>query len=109
MIDPIYIQIDPNPNCETMDGLVFQPRSEPRAVTQVRIQRDGQERWCEVTGLNEGSQPCPAIASVIDDSGDGACYLVTGGEWGLRLQNGPDRWGEPYLMLPGDGADLRFA
>ena len=55
----------------------------------------------------------------MEDSGEGACYLVIGGEWGLRLKppessepwdlDHPAQWGITYLMLGGDGADLRFA
>ena len=35
----IYIEIEDNPNCEAMDGQVFQPRSTPRPVAQVRAER----------------------------------------------------------------------
>jgi hypothetical protein len=56
------------------------------------------------------------MACLIEDSGDGACHLVFGGAWGLRLKTGgpdwnlddPDQWGETYLLLGGDGSDLRF-
>ena len=113
----VFIQIDENPNCTPMDGLVFQPRTAPRAVAQVRTMRRGTEMWCEITGLTESGARCPAMACLIDDSGDGACYLVFGAAWGLRLNiggrgwdlNDPDQWGEAYLLLPGDGSDLRFA
>ncbi len=115
----VFIQIEENPNCEAMDGQVFQPRSTPRAVVQVRVERGGIERWFAVTGLDRAARPCAAMASQIDDSGDGACYLVTGGEWGLRFRDPESKggwniedsaqWGAPYLMLPGDGSDLRFS
>jgi hypothetical protein len=91
-----------------MAGQVFQPRTTPREVTHVRIDRGGEERWFEVAGLDEGSRPCPALAYPIDDSGDGACYLVTGGSWGLQFRDGEEKFGEPYLLLPRDGRDLRF-
>jgi hypothetical protein len=113
----VFIQIDENPNCARMDGLVFQPRTAPRAVSQVRTVRGGTEMWCEITGIGESGAECPAMACLIDDSGDGACYLIFGAAWGLRLNigergwdlNDPDQWGETYLLLPGDGSDLRFA
>jgi hypothetical protein len=104
----IYIEIEDNPNCEAMDGQVFQPRSTPRPVVQVRAERHGEERWFNVTGLDRDWTPCPALGSLIDDSGDGACYLITGGQWGLQLQDNRETWGAPYLMLPGDGSDVRF-
>ena len=51
----------------------------------------------------------PAIASLIDDSGDGACYLITGGTWGLKLSSEDVAFGEPYLLLSRDGKDIEFA
>jgi hypothetical protein len=94
-----------------MDGQVFQPRSEGRAVWQVRVIRAGEERWCDVTGLNEGGRKCDASAYLVDDSGDGACYLVVGGSWGLRFRDlaGGEEWGEPYLLMAADGGDVRFS
>ena len=94
-----------------MDGQIFQPRSEGRAVRQIRVARAGQERWCDVTGLDEGGRNCEASAFLVDDSGDGACYLVVGGSWGLRLRDveSGENWGEPYLLLSADGGDLRFS
>lgn len=92
-----------------MDGQVFQPRTTPRAVVKVRAERHGVERWFDVSGVDRDWQLCQALASLIDDSGDGACYLITGGEWGLRLSDDREQWGAPYLMLPGDGSDVRFS
>ena len=109
-MNSIFIQIEENPNCAAMDGQVFQTRSEARAVLEVRVARGGEERWCAITGLDEGGGRCAAHAYVVDDSGDGACYLVVGGLWGLRLRdaNG-EEWGEPYLLMGADGGDLRFS
>ena len=102
----VYIQIDENPNCSAMDGQVFQPRTEPRAITHVRRG----EEWCEITGVNEDSRPAPALACLIDDSGEGAAWLIYGGAWGLRLKEPSGReWGEPLLLFGPDAADLRFA
>ena len=106
----IFIQIDANPNCAAMDGQIFQPRSEARAVREIRVSRGGEEHWCAVTGLDEGGAKCDANAYLVDDSGDGACYLVVGGAWGLRFRDlaGGEEWGEPYLLMSADGGDLRF-
>jgi hypothetical protein len=117
MEPPVLIQIDSNPNCPAMDGLVFQPETPPRVISQVRTIRHGTEMWCKITGVGESGIPCSAMACLIQDSGDGACHLVFGGAWGLRLKAGdrdwdlddPDQWGEAYLLLPGDGNDLQFA
>jgi hypothetical protein len=55
----------------------------------------------------------------VEDSGDGACYLLIGGEWGLRLKPAgatgdwdladAAQWGVQYFLLSGDGATLRFS
>ncbi len=108
MEPPIFIQIDENPNCAAMDGLVFQPKAAARAVKRVRVSRDGVTGWYDIVGLEADSEPCPATASPIDDSGDGSCYLVSGGAWGLKLSSKTESFGEPYIVLGGDGADLEF-
>jgi len=106
---PIYIQIEENPNCASMAGQVFQPKTPPRQVKRVRMFRNGRPIWCDVVALDEGGRIGPAIASLIDDSGDGNCYLITGGTWGLKLSSEADAFGEPYLLLSGDGKDIEFA
>ncbi len=108
-VSAVFIQIEENPNCAAWDGQVFQPRTAPRPVSHVRSERDGNAVWCTITGLDEDERLCPAMACLVDDSGDGACYLVFGGAWGLRLRDDSNAaWGEPYMLLPGNGADLRF-
>ncbi len=61
--------------------------------------------------IDEGGREFAARAYVVDDSGDGSCYLVVGGAWGLRLSDtaGGEQWGEPYLLMAADGGDLRFS
>ncbi|HLK70001.1 MAG TPA: hypothetical protein VKU19_41515 [Bryobacteraceae bacterium] len=114
---PILLQIPENPNCESLDGQVFQCRSASRAVTHVQWERDGAMEWCPIAAVNAGATFAPASACVVEDSGEGACYLVVGGDWGLRLRPSDgsawdlsdlSQWGVTYLMLGGDGADLRF-
>ena len=114
---PVLIQIDENPNCALMDGLIFQPQTSSRPVAQVRPIRRGTEIWCDITGIDESGTLCAALACIIEDSGDGACHLVFGGAWGLRLKTSDrdwdlddsEQWGEPYLLLPGDGGGDRGA
>jgi hypothetical protein len=113
---PILLQIPENPNCDAMDAQVFQCRSAARTVTHVLCDRNGRMAWCAVTGIDEGGAQCPAAACIVEDSGDGACWLVTGGEWGLRLREGEGKWdfadttqwGAQYFLLSGDGSTLRF-
>ncbi len=76
----------------------------------------GSEEWCDVTGIDESGHACAATACLIEDSGEGECYLVVGGGWGLRFRRNSEgwsfedagQWGEPFLILGGDGADLQF-
>jgi len=114
----VFLQIDPNPNCPPLDGMIFQPRGDARPVHQLRYERAGEPVWCDITGVEESGGWTPALACPIDDSGEGACYLVYGGGWGLRLKEpspsswdltAPDQWGATYLLVGGDGADLQFA
>jgi len=115
---PVLLEIPENPNCPAMDAQVFQCRSVARVVTHVLHERAGGMEWCAVTGIDAGGAPRSATACVVEDSGDGACYLLTGGAWGLRLQpsgaggvwdlNDPAQWGVPYLLLAGDASALRF-
>ena len=114
----VFLQIDPNPNCDPLDGMLFQPRSASREIRQLRYERNGHAAWCDVTGVDQGPAWRPAMACIVDDSGDGACYLVYGGPWVLRLRDSstpaawdltsPAQWGAHYFLLAGDGSDLRF-
>jgi hypothetical protein len=97
-----------NPNCEWVDGRVFQEQGTPRPVRQALRRRGDKEVWCDVVGLETDAREIPAMALRVEDSGEGICWLVFGGAWGLRLRHGSDVWGEAYLLLPSDGADLKF-
>jgi hypothetical protein len=112
---PVFVQIPENPNCPAVDGQIFQCRTASRRVVQVRVAGD---EWCEITGMDEGGEICAATACLIEDSGEGECYLVVGGGWGLRLRrrsaagewamDDGEQWGEAFLILGGDGGDLEF-
>jgi hypothetical protein len=113
---PVLLQIPENPNCEPVDGQVFACRTPSQVVTHIRRRRDDRDAWCSVIGMNPSGELCPAVACIVEDSGDGACYLVVGGAWGLRFKDSSapwdledrEQWGEPFLLLGGDGHDLRF-
>jgi len=115
---PVLLQIPDNPNCDAMDAQVFQCRSAMRQVTHVLCERSGGMEWCPVTGVDDGGALCAATACLVEDSGDGACYLVVGGEWGLRLRAAAsggawdladgEQWGATYFLVSGDGSSLRF-
>ena len=91
---------------------VFDLLSEPRVVRRVFTANPlGEDVWCDVTGWS-GDGPCPALAALSEDSGDGVILLVYGGDDGIRLKpvgEGGDwdlssagQWGEPCLMLGKD-------
>ena len=114
----MFLRFEENPNTGFVDDRVFQERSEPRSVSHVLRKRNNQEVWCEVTGLSPQGVPAPALARKVEDSGEGMCYLVYGDLWGLRLKDpscsdpwsldDKHQWGEPFLLLPADGADLKL-
>lgn len=91
---------------------MFDLISEPRPVTAVfTADAEGEDRWCDVTGWSD-SGPCPALAVLSEDSGEGTVLLVYGGAQGIRLK--PDdrhedwdlasmnQWGEACLLLDKD-------
>lgn len=114
----MFLRYEDNPNIEFCDDRVFQERSEPRVVSHILRKRAGVEVWCPVTGMDAGGAFCAAIARKVEDSGEGMCYLVYGGLWGIRLKDptcqdpwilgDAHQWGEPFLLLPSHGEDLRF-
>ena len=74
----------------------------------------GNDVWCDVTGWEDG-KPCPAMAALSEDSGEGVIMLIYGGEDGIRLKpaeypahwdtDDAQQWGEACLML---GSDVRI-
>ena len=114
----MFLRFEENPNFEFTDDRVFQERTEPRAISHVLRRRQGLEVWCPVIGIHKGNKHLPALARKVEDSGEGVCYLVYGGLWGIRLKDqicrdewsmdDAHQWGEPFLLLPADGMDIRF-
>jgi hypothetical protein len=114
----VFLRFEENPNCGFADDRVFQERSEPRPVSHILRVRNGVETWCPVIGIEKENLPQAALARKVEDSGEGICYLVYGGLWGLRLKDpacsdpwsleDTHQWAEPFLLLPGDGMDIRF-
>lgn len=118
----LFITIEPNPNCDAVDGMVYQVLAPLHPVVQMRIARGGADTLVWVTGVDPEGRWVPAQAYKITDSGAGVAYLVTGGGWGLRFSpclpagraggppprwdlRDPAQWGEPYKIY-GDIKDL---
>jgi hypothetical protein len=117
----MYVEVDANPNCENSVFARFRELGPGRPVSQVRVyDRVSTGEWCRVIGWREDpSAPvCPAMAQPVEDSGAGTVYLVSGGNWGIRLKpleaaedwslESAQQWGEAYLLLA-DQRDVRFA
>lgn len=117
----MFLEVEPNPNCEGMDLMRFKALGPPRRLKRVRVydRRDAGE-WCDITGWSSQAPDhrCPASVIPIEDSGLGMAYLVYGGDWGLRLRPvdsgenwdlaSPAQWGESHLILS-SAADLCYA
>ena len=114
----MFLRFEENPNCGFVDDRVWMEETAPRAVTHVLRVRGGHDVWCPVTGLNGKGEPVPALGVKVQDSGEGTCWLVYGGLWGLRLKDpanprawsldDAEQWPEAFLLLPPDGNDLQF-
>ena len=91
---------------------MFDLLSPPAEVRRVwATSPSGEDGWCEITGWGEDG-PCPAMAALSEDSGEGVVLLVYGGDEGVRLRPAgtagewdlmsPIQWGEACLMLDKD-------
>ena len=91
---------------------MFDLLEEPRPVSRVMAPNFvGEDVWCDVTGWTEDG-PCPAMAALSEDSGEGVVLLVYGGSEGVRLRpagsptewdlSDAGQWGEACLMLGKD-------
>ena len=108
----LEIDVSDGENSPLAVNRVFDLLDQPRAVNQVfTANPSGNDLWCQVTGWNSG-EPCPAMAALSEDSGEGVVLLIYGGDQGIRLQpldstedwdlSSPNQWGEACLMLDKD-------
>ncbi len=114
----MYLRFEENPNCGFVDDRVFMERTEPQRVTAVLRTRQGKDLWCPVVALGPEFKTSEVYGRKVEDSGEGICWLVYGGLWGLRLKEptcrdawlleDPHQWGEGFLLLPADGTDIQF-
>ena len=106
----MYLDILANDNCAEPCMATFKETGPTRPLRAIRLWRDGEWRWCAVTGW-DAAGPVSAGISAIEESGDGPAQLVHGGEWGLRLAEhdpltpvqwdltDPRQWSEPFLLV----------
>jgi hypothetical protein len=109
----MLLLIDANDNCSEGGSWRFNPLEPPQPVARVRLyERAPSGEWFDVVGwTGRLDRPvCGATVQKIDDSGAGVAYLITGGDWGVRLKpvDDPSEWslqnrrqrGAPYLIVP---------
>jgi len=109
----MLLLIDENENCVEGGSWRFHALEPPRPVSCVRLYETAPTgEWFDVIGwMGKPDRPmCDAMAQKIDDSGSGVAYLVTGGDWGVRLRpaDDPSEWsvrnhrqrGAPYVVVP---------
>lgn len=115
MTADLYIEVESNPNCEELPGMVYNALEAPRQVSKMRVRRGEAMELCWVAGV-EPSGFGPAQVQKITDSGAGVAYCIYGGRWGLRFQlatsatpqwnlSAADQWGEPCKIY-GDLDDV---
>ncbi len=117
----MIVEVESSENCEAGCFVRFKDIGPPRPILQVKLyDRNPAGEWYWVTGWSDDApaRTCPAYGRVVEDSGAGLAYLVTGGLYGLRFKplgrseewdlDSPHQWGEAYLLLA-DVADIRYA
>jgi hypothetical protein len=107
-----YVAVEANENCPMSANQVYKNLEDPFPVSKVRIyEGEPAGRLYAVVGwtsqLPEGA--IQAYAVRVEDSSEGAAYLVYGGDWGLRLRpsdstaawslEDADQFGETHLVL----------
>ena len=108
----LEIDVSDDGNSPLVVNRVFDLLDQPRAVNRVFTANPaGDDLWCRVTGWSFNG-PCPAMAALSEDSGEGVVLLIYGGDQGIRLKpldSGEDwdlsssnQWGEACLMLDKD-------
>ena len=108
----IDINVSESANCPLSLNRVFDAMREPIRVSRLMASDpSGKDLMCSVTGWSP-SGPCPAYATLVEDSGEGIAMLVYGGEEGIRLKaadsqeewdlNSSHQWGEACLLLDND-------
>ena len=114
----VSVEVEDNENCYGLPMRTYEALGRPSMVSQVKIAGPGgPEELHWVTGWQSDGDgtPCPAYYVPVSDSGEGAAYLLYGGDWGVRFRpldgdeewslESPEQWGEPYLLL-GELADI---
>ncbi len=115
----MILQVENNPNCAESDQFFFQELGPSRPIRAIRTLDRGIDAECEVMGVEKDGRFVAAYCQKITDSGAGYAYLISGGEWGIRLRlavnanepwdlGNPRQWGEPFKIY-GEEKDIVYA
>jgi hypothetical protein len=115
-----HVEVEASDNTPMSATQVYKNIGETHPVAAVRLFEGGPEgRLFDITGWSsiDGGSPCEAYAVKIEDSSEGAAWLVYGGDWGVRLRPtesmedwsiaDADQYGETHLVLA-DEDDIMF-
>jgi len=106
-----YVDVESNDNSPMMASQVYKNLGEPFPVAMVRVYEGEPEgRLHAITGWSSApGNVVTAYAVRIEDSSEGAAYLVYGGDWGVRLRPADSeapwslddraQFGETHLVL----------
>jgi len=105
----MFIEVEPNPNCEKSDLFVFNEMEGAKPVSALKLIRNGSEITADVTGVDPDGKFVQAFSQKVQDSGAGFGFLIYGGAWGIRLRpaqlqnekwdlKNSNQWGEAYLV-----------
>lgn len=99
----VSVEVEPGPGCEDGLSMRFKVAGDARAVESVPYEsEDGLGGAWAVFACDDaaGEARREATATLVDDSSDGASWLVSGGSRGLVLVHPSGAVArEPYLLL----------
>jgi hypothetical protein len=110
-----HVEVESNDNTPMMAQQVYKNLGLPFRVTKVRIYEGEPEGALhDIVGWSSsgGGEPVEAFAVRIEDSSEGAAFLIYGGDWGIRLRpagsdaawsiDAEEQFGETHLVLASD-------
>jgi hypothetical protein len=110
-----HVEVEANDNTPMMAQQVYKNLGLPFRVTQVRIyegEPDGTLHDIAGWSSRDGGSPVDAFAVRIEDSSEGAAFLIYGSDWGVRLRpagsdeawsiDAAEQFGETHLVLASD-------
>ena len=112
------VNVPENPNCAASGEIVFDDLDAARPIVAIMAAPVREDEICDVVGVGPGGRWTVAFACKVADSGEGTAWLISGGEWGIRLRRralahepwdlkNPRQWGESHKLY-GSVSDIVF-